>query len=97
MTAGVPDSLKDELNELTANQLDLVSRLAEQLAEDKRRQQCTGEKEQETEVEDRNSDKPEGVPNKASLTVKTINDNDYYYWQWREGDSIKSKYHKPKK
>lgn len=40
-------------------------------------------------------DCPKGVPSKASLTVKTINGNDYEYWQWRDGDSIKSKYHGP--
>ena len=38
---------------------------------------------------------PEGVPGKATLTVKEINDNRYYYWQWREGDSVKSKYAGP--
>ncbi|SEL89237.1 hypothetical protein SAMN04488691_11092 [Haloferax larsenii] len=38
---------------------------------------------------------PEDVPSKASLTVKEINDNRYYYWQWREGDQIKSKYKGP--
>lgn len=35
---------------------------------------------------------PDDVPAKATRTVKTINDNRYYYWQWREGDAIKSKY-----
>lgn len=28
-------------------------------------------------------------------TVKEINDNRYYYWQWREGDSIRSEYKGP--
>ena len=41
------------------------------------------------------SDRPTGVPAKASITVKTINDNRYYYWQWRDGDAIKSKYEGP--
>lgn len=40
-------------------------------------------------------DRPSGVPSKATLTVKEINDNRYYYWQWREGDTIKSKYERP--
>ncbi len=35
------------------------------------------------------------APEKASLTVKTINDNDYLYYQWREGDSVKSEYVAP--
>lgn len=41
------------------------------------------------------SERPEGVPSKASVTIKEINDNRYYYWQWREGDTIKSKYKGP--
>jgi hypothetical protein len=32
---------------------------------------------------------------KGTVTVKTINDNDYYYFQWREGDKIKSQYIAP--
>ncbi len=40
-------------------------------------------------------DRPDGVPSKATVTVKEINDNRYYYWQWRDGDQIKSKYKGP--
>lgn len=35
------------------------------------------------------------APGKATLTVKTINDNDYYYYQWRDGEEIKSEYVAP--
>lgn len=35
------------------------------------------------------------IPSKASIVTKTINDNKYYYWQWRDGDKIKSKYKGP--
>lgn len=35
------------------------------------------------------------VPQKATLTIKEINDNRYYYWQWRDGDKIRSKYKGP--
>ena len=39
---------------------------------------------------------PSGVPAKATLTTKTINDNDYYYWQWRGKDGkVKSRYKSP--
>jgi len=41
------------------------------------------------------ADRPDGVPGKASITVKEINENRYYYWQWRDGDAVKSKYHGP--
>ncbi|WP_266082998.1 hypothetical protein [Haladaptatus caseinilyticus] len=36
-----------------------------------------------------------GVPAKASIVTKTINDYQYYYFQWREGDTIKSEYLAP--
>lgn len=32
------------------------------------------------------------APARATLTVKTINDNRYYYLQWREGDHVRSAY-----
>jgi hypothetical protein len=32
------------------------------------------------------------APGRATLTVKTINDNRYYYLQWREGDHVRSAY-----
>lgn len=40
-------------------------------------------------------DPPDDVPANATLTVKEINNNRYYYWQWRDGDSIRSKYKAP--
>jgi hypothetical protein len=53
----------------------------------------TGHDGEGAEVEDR--ERPDGVPGKASITVKEINENRYYYWQWRDGDAVKSKYHGP--
>ena len=47
------------------------------------------------EVEERPDDLPDDVPAKATITIKEINDNRYYYWQWREGDQVKSKYKGP--
>ena len=32
---------------------------------------------------------------KGTLTTKTIDDREYYYLQWREGDSVKSQYVAP--
>lgn len=34
-------------------------------------------------------------PGKGTLTVKTIEGNDYYYLQWRDGEQIRSKYVAP--
>lgn len=40
--------------------------------------------------------KHEGVPLAASVTVKeTCENHKYYYWQWRDGDTIRSKYIQP--
>ncbi len=33
-------------------------------------------------------------PRKATITIKEINDN-RYYWQWREGHKVTSKYKGP--
>lgn len=44
---------------------------------------------------EQSDDPPDGVPANATLTVKQINNNRYYYWQWRDGDSIRSKYKGP--
>ncbi len=41
------------------------------------------------------SDRPERVPAKASTTIKEINGNRYYYWQWRDGDQVRSQYKGP--
>lgn len=40
-------------------------------------------------------ERPDSVPGKATTVIKEINDNRYYYWQWRDGDKVKSKYMKP--
>lgn len=38
---------------------------------------------------------PDGVPSKATIVIKEINGNRYYYWQWRDGEHIRSKYEGP--
>lgn len=40
-------------------------------------------------------DRPGDVPAKASVVIKEINNNRYYYYQWRAGDQVKSKYKAP--
>jgi len=40
-------------------------------------------------------EKAEIPRSKGTLTTKTIDDRDYYYLQWREGDSVKSEYVAP--
>jgi hypothetical protein len=93
--AQFPTDTVDTLNEFSPDQLQQVARYAEQLAEHKAREDRLDEEAAEDEIEERSEDRPEDVPSKATVTVKEINDNRYYYWQWREGESIKSKYKGP--
>jgi hypothetical protein len=50
---------------------------------------------EQEEVEERPDDLPDDVPAKATITIKEINNNRYYYWQWREGEKIRSQYKGP--
>lgn len=36
------------------------------------------------------------APARATPTVKTIDGNEYYYWQWSDGDATRSEYFGPK-
>ncbi|RDZ39623.1 hypothetical protein C5B91_19500 [Haloferax sp. Atlit-10N] len=85
----------DALNNLSPNSLRDVARYAEELAEHKEREARLEEEPPKSELEERTNDLPDDVPTKATITIKEINDNRYYYWQWREGDKIKSKYKGP--
>ncbi len=74
---------------------ELVKILAEELAEYNERETRLKGKSDEDNIEERPDDLPDDVPAKATITIKEINDNRYYYWQWRKGDKIKSKYKGP--
>jgi hypothetical protein len=93
--AELPTDLVDTLNAYPPDQLQHVARYAEALAEHKEREARLEEKKDESEIDERPDDTPEDVPSKATITIKEINDNRYYYWQWREGEKIKSKYKSP--
>ncbi len=83
------------LNESTPERLHDIATYAEELAEHKEREARLEEETNQVEVEELPNDLPDDVPAKATITIKEINDNRYYYWQWREGDKIKSKYKGP--
>ena len=83
------------LNESTPEQFREIVTYAEALAEHKEREARLEESADQEEVEERPDDLPDDVPAKATITIKEINDNRYYYWQWREGDSVTSKYKGP--
>ena len=47
------------------------------------------------EVTERPGSLPDDVPTKTTISVKEINESRYHYWQWRDGEKIKSKYKGP--
>jgi|GEM_PF-239446 len=87
--------LVETLNESPPKQLREVARYAAELAEHRERKTRLEKESDEDDIEDRPADLPDDVPAKATITIKEINDNRYYYWQWREGESVKSKYKGP--
>ena len=105
MALDIPDEIDEWFNQLTANELEDVSRTTADMAENRRRVeqlQANGEDDTDEEImqerprDSHGSEMPEGVPAKATLTKKTINDNEYWYWQWRTDDgTVTSKYKSP--
>ena len=93
--ADLPPEIVDTLNGYSTDQLRNVARYGEVLAEYKEYEGRLQENSEDIEEGKQADDLPDGVPSKATITVKEINDNRYYYWQWRDGDKIKSKYKSP--
>ncbi|WP_276274104.1 hypothetical protein [Haloarcula litorea] len=89
----LPAEVVDALDDCSPERLAQIATYAEELAEYREREaRPTGDGDRTgTDREDL----PPDVPSKATITVKEINGNRYYYWQWREGDSIVSKYKGP--
>ena len=85
----------NSLNESSPDRLQDIARYAEALAEHKEREIRLEEESDEDDIEARPDDLPDDVPTKATITIKEINDNRYYYWQWRDGDKVTSKYKGP--
>jgi hypothetical protein len=93
--AELPTDIVNTLNGYSSDQLQHVARYAEELAEHKARKVRLKEESDDDKIENQSDDLPDDVPSKATITIKEINDNRYYYWQWRDGDKIKSKYKSP--
>ena len=93
--AELPTDIVNTLNGYAPARLQHVARYAEELAEHKAREARLEEETEEDEIDERPDDLPDDVPSKATITVKEINDNRYYYWQWRDGKKIRSKYKAP--
>ena len=93
--AELPTDLVNTLNSYSPDRLQDIARYAEELAEHKAREARLKEESEDDEIDERPDDRPDDVPSKATITIKEISDNRYYYWQWREGDTVTSKYKGP--
>ncbi|MDS0284488.1 hypothetical protein [Haloarcula onubensis] len=93
--AELPSDIVNTLNGYAVDRLQHVARYADELAEHRAREIRLEEEAGENEADERSDDTPDDVPSKATITTKEINENRYYYWQWREGDRVKSKYKGP--
>ena len=91
----LPTEIVNTLSSYSPEQLQHVAHYAEALAAHKAREARLEEDSDNEEVNERPDDLPDDIPSKATITIKEINDNRYYYWQWREGEKIKSKYKSP--
>jgi GTPase Era involved in 16S rRNA processing len=89
--ASLPTEIIKTLNESTPERLHDIATYAEELADHKEREARF----EEGIVQNEDEDLPDEVPAKATVTIKEINDNRYYYWQWREGDKVLSQYKGP--
>jgi len=94
---GIAQYILDGLERQDAESLRQIAEHAEELAAWKEAQAAEEMDEEDVVREDSqgDDDRPDDVPAKASVVVKEINKNRYYYYQWREGSSVKSKYKAP--
>ena len=91
----LPVDVVDTLDDYSPELLRHVARYTKDLAEYREREARLAENEGNNQIEEQPEDLPDDVPSKATITVKEINDNRYYYWQWRDGEKIRSKYKGP--
>jgi len=91
----LPTDIVDTLNGYAPDRLQHIARYAENLAEHKARAARRQAESEESGIKERPDDLPDDVPAKATVTTKEINGSRYYYWQWRDGDKVKSKYKGP--
>lgn len=91
----IPKYLDEGLDKQGPGTLRAIARKAERLADEK---EAEAAEKLEAEAVDEEPDEEldrDDAPAGATLTQKSIHDNLYYYWQWREGEKIKSEYIRP--
>lgn len=91
----VPEDLLQRLQRCTSDELAAISEYAGYLAttEDQDGSETNEGGQRKSDENENPPALPRDVaPSRATLTTKTIDGNNYYYWQWREGDQVKSEY-----
>jgi len=89
-----PKYILEGLEKQSPETLREIAQIATEMA-DKKERQLEAELE-EQEVNNMPDDLArDDAPSRATLTTKKINGNQYYYWQWREGEKIESEYIRP--
>lgn len=89
-------TIVSDLDEVSTDELRAIAEYADSLAEYKERERRVSDTEESTaDAEPRPDNTPDDVPSNATITVKEIKGNRYYYWQWRDGEKIRSKYKGP--
>lgn len=92
----IPSELLDRIDETSPNTLREIAKYAERLADYRERKLRLEEASDDGVKQDAGAEvTPDDVPPNATITVKEIKGNRYYYWQWRDGDKIRSKYKGP--
>jgi hypothetical protein len=89
-----PKYILEGLKKQSLETLREITQIATEMADEKERQLEAELEEQEVADRPKDLDRDD-APSSATLTTKKISGNQYYYWQWREGDEIKSEYIRP--
>ena len=85
----VSDETRDELTAQDGATLRAVSSYLDELAAWKDQHDGEDASSDEAEVAEPET-YPDGVPERATVSVTEIAGTEYYYYQWREGDEIRS-------
>jgi hypothetical protein len=87
----VPKYILEGFEKQSPETLREIAQVADEMADRKERQ--LEEELEEQEVGNRSNDLDwNDAPSSATLTTKKINGNQYYYWQRKDGEKLKSEY-----
>ena len=93
----IPDSVAEEMAEMTVPDLRHLAQRAEELA-DRKHEENKPRKRSAAEVKynvDKHEFPRDEAPPRATLVTKCIDERDYFYWNWREDNHVRSEYIQP--